>query len=119
MKVSDILKSGDFSVICEGDPGLDVEGVFCCDLLSVAMGKGQAGFAWVTVMGNINTLAVLHLTDMSCIILAEGAALDDDAKAKAAQLGITVLGSTEPIFESALKIHGMLYPAPDTDSPAV
>ena len=109
MKVSDIIKNSDFSVICEGDPSLDIEGVFCCDLLSVAMGKGQADYAWVTVMGNINTLAVLHLTDMSCLILAEGTSLDADAADKARQLNVTVLQSREPIFETALKIHEMMH----------
>ena len=109
MKVSDIVKSGMFEVVCEGDGTLDVEGVFCCDLLSVAMGKGQAGLAWVTVMGNINTMAVLHLTDMSCLILAEGTSLDADAENKALQLNVTVMQSREPIFETALKIHEMMH----------
>ena len=43
---------------------------FCCDLLSVAMGKAPAGCAWVTVMGNMNTLAVATLADAACGIAA-------------------------------------------------
>ena len=36
------------------------------------MSKAPENGAWVTVMGNKNTLAVASLADVSCIILAEG-----------------------------------------------
>ena len=109
MTVKDIIDSGSFELLCEGsDTSVPVEGVFCCDLLSVAMGKGRPDCAWVTVMGNINSLAVLHLTDMSCIVLAENAALDPEAEKKAAEVGITVLRSKEPVFETSLIIYNML-----------
>lgn len=82
--------------------------MFCCDLLSVAMGKAPADGAWVTVMANMNTLAVAALTDTSCIILAEGASLDDASVQKASDQGITVFATDLPVFEAALKVHGML-----------
>ena len=52
--------------------------VFCCDLLSIAMSKAPENGAWVTVMGNKNTLAVASLADVSCIILAEGITFSDE-----------------------------------------
>ena len=58
---------------------------FCCDLLSVAMGKAPAGSCWVTVMANMNTLAVAVLTEVACIVLAEGMKLDDTCLQKAVQ----------------------------------
>ncbi len=82
---------------------------YCCDLLSVAMGKMPEGAAWVTVMGNINTLAVATLSDAACIILADGSNLDQAAVSKAKEQGITVLLSELPIFEAALNIHGFLH----------
>ena len=96
MKVKDLLDSGKFQVIHAGDdPEREITTPFCCDLLSVAMGKAPAGCAWVTVMGNMNTLA-------ACIILAEGAALDETARKKAEQQDIMVLATEEPVFEAAL-----------------
>ena len=85
-----------------------VESVFCCDLLSVAMCNAPAGCAWVTVMGNINTLAVVALTDAACVVLAGGAQLDDAAAQRAALQGIPVLATDLPIFEAALAIHERL-----------
>ena len=86
MKVKELLDSGKFQVIHAGeDPDREITTPFCCDLLSVAMGKAPAGCVWVTVMGNMNTLAVATLADAACIILAEGAALDETARKKAEQ----------------------------------
>lgn len=46
MKVKDLLDSGKFQVIHVGDdPEREITTPFCCDLLSVAMGKAPAGCA--------------------------------------------------------------------------
>ena len=109
MTVKDLMDTGKFQVVSPGDDTVGViEKVFSCDLLSVAMGRAPSGCAWVTVMGNMNTLAVASLTDAACVILAEGAALDEVAEKKAAQQGITVLATEEPIFETAMGIYQSL-----------
>ena len=82
---------------------------FCCDLLSIAMGRAPAGCAWVTVMGNMNTLAVATLADAACIIMAEGTALDDIAMKKAKDQEITVLATELPVFDAALKVYQGLH----------
>ena len=100
------------------EPEREITKPFCCDLLSIAMGKAPAGCAWVTVMGNMNTLAVASLSDVSCIILAEGITFSDEdlacakkegiAAKKAVEQGITVLSTELPIFEAALQVYGLL-----------
>lgn len=79
--------------------------IFCCDLLSIAMSKAPADAVWVTVMGNKNTLAVATLTDIACIILAEGVSFEDADIAKASEEGITVLSTDMPVFDMALAVH--------------
>ena len=91
------------------DSDREIRRIYCCDLLSVAMGHAPAGSAWVTVMGNINTLAVVALTDAACVVLAGGAHLDEATLAKARQQQITVLATDEAIFEAALAIHQKLH----------
>ena len=109
MTVQDLVNRELFRVVNRGDePEREITKPFCCDLLSIAMGKAPAGCAWVTVMANMNTLAVSALTDTACVILAEGAVLDDAARKKALDQEITVLSTDMPVFEAALKIHGML-----------
>lgn len=105
MKLKDILTLPECRVLAEGDPQRQLSRVFCCDLLSIAMGKAPADGVWVTVMGNRNTLAVASLTDTACIVLAEGVSLDEGTLAKAEEEGITVLSTDLPSFDIALEIY--------------
>lgn len=109
MKVKDLTAKLDLETINEGN-NLDTEisKPACCDLLSIAMGNLPENCAWVTVMSNINTLAVAALTDAACVILALGTAVTDEFTAKAATTGITVLRSKGGIFDVALEVQKAL-----------
>ena len=47
------------------------------------------------------------LTDVSCILLAEGVRLDDELIKVAEQKGINVIGTDLPIYEAALAVRGI------------
>lgn len=109
MTVQNLIESELFEVIHSGsNVNKTITTPFCCDLLSIAMGKAPEGCAWVTVMGNINTLAVAALADAACIILAEGISLDDAALQKAKEQEITVLRTEKPVFDGALAVYGLM-----------
>ena len=110
MTIKELIDSGLFKTINVGD-GTDrnISGLFCCDLLSIAMSKAPEDSVWVTVMGNINTLAVAALCDVGCIVLAEDISLDAAARTKAVQQHITVLSTDMPIFDAALKVHERIH----------
>lgn len=111
MTVQDLINSNLFQLKNAGDdPERDITVPFCCDLLSVAMGKAPAGCAWVTVMANINTLAVASLTDAACVILAEDACVDEVTLSKAEMQGITLFTTGLSIFDAALSIYQKLNP---------
>lgn len=84
--------------------GREITGCYIGDFLSWAMGKISAGDVWVTVMGNVNALAVAALTDAACVVLAEGAQLDPEALKKAQEQEITVLASEKSSYELAVRI---------------
>lgn len=110
MRVKELIQGKTLKVLNEGsNTEREITVPFCCDLLSIAMGKLPAGAAWVTVMGNVNTLAVATLADAACIILAEGIGLDEMALLKAKEQGITVLSTEESIFATALDIEKRLH----------
>ena len=69
MTVKDLVNMSEFTALTDVSD-IAITKVFCCDLLSIAMGKAPQGSAWVTVMANVNTLAVASLTDVACIIIA-------------------------------------------------
>lgn len=107
MKVSDLNNLSEFTLLSDSKEA-DITGVFCCDLLSIAMGKAPSGSAWVTVMANVNTLAVASLTDVACIILAEGVTFDSSLIEKAKEEGIAVYKTDLPIFDAALLVNNSL-----------
>lgn len=84
-----------------------IERVFCCDLLSVAMARAPEGSAWVTVMGNANVVAVATLTDVACVIIAEGYSFDE-AAVKAAAGKVTLYRSSLPVYETACAIGKLI-----------
>jgi len=109
MKVKDLIENiGNCDVLFEGDPSRDLSKVYCCDLLSIAMGNAPSDGVWVTVMGNRNTLAVAVLADISCIVLAEGSTFDDSTLEQARTEGIAVLRTELPVFDIALEIHHLI-----------
>lgn len=88
----------------EGAGSREITGCYIGDFLSWAMGKISAGNVWVTVMGNVNALAVAALTDAACVVLAEGAHLDPEALEKAREQEIMVLASEKSSYELAVRI---------------
>ncbi|MFT4106154.1 MAG: hypothetical protein QM657_10375 [Lacrimispora sp.] len=109
MTVRELIDSGLFGVINRGDDlDREITKPFCCDLLSIAMGRAPEGCAWVTVMGNMNTLAVAALADAACLVMAEGTALDETALKKAGDQGITVMKTELPVFEAAYLVRQRL-----------
>ncbi|MEG1773523.1 MAG: hypothetical protein RR320_01575 [Oscillospiraceae bacterium] len=84
-----------------------VTGVYCCDLLSVVMSHAPADCAWVTVIGNVNAVAVATLADVSCVVLAVGGCFDE-AACKAAEGRVTLLHSPLPVYETAVGIGALL-----------
>ena len=54
----------------------EIVGAYVGDLLSWVMGRAKADDAWITIMSNVNIVAVASLADVACIILAEGVQLD-------------------------------------------
>lgn len=86
----------------------EVTGCYCCDLLSRAMVGAPEGCAWITVIGNVNAVAVAVLTGASCILLAEGVKPDGAAAERARQKGVAILESGRTAYELAVAVHGAL-----------
>lgn len=108
MTVNELLGSGAFTAAVLSDGERPVDGVYIGDLLSWVMGRAQADNAWITIMSNINVIAVASLADTACVILAEGVSLPADAADAAAKKGVNVLSSPKPAYETALLLSELL-----------
>ena len=105
MTVSEISQSIDADVIC-GETEKPFSGVYVGDLLSRAMSRVRTDNVWVTIMSNVNVIAVATLTEPAAIILAENVSLQDDALEGAKENGITVLRSPLSAYEICAKLYG-------------
>lgn len=102
MTVNDLCNIEGFSPVTLPESDRNINGVYIGDLLSWVMGKARCDNAWITIMSNINTLAVASLTDVACIVLAEGVTLEDNIKTAAESKGINVVTSSYSAYDTAL-----------------
>ncbi len=108
MTVKELSERCNFKALSLPSPDRWAEGVYIGDLLSWVMGRAEADNIWITIMSNINVIAVASLADVSCIILAENVEADEDLLKVANEKDINILSSPLPAYESALLIHGEL-----------
>ena len=98
MTVKQLAQAFDYQILCLPDETREVVGGYAGDLLSWVMGRLEADNAWVTIMSNINIIAVATLADPSCIILSEGVAPEENVLERARQQGVNVLSTSKTTF---------------------
>ena len=98
MTVATLIERLSLEELTVADREREVTGGYAGDLLSWVMGRASDGDAWVTIMTNINVLAVASLADVACVVLAENVPVEADVLQAAADKGITLLRSEKPTF---------------------
>ena len=82
----------------------EVEGVYIGDLLSWVMGRARSDNVWLTIMSNLNVVAVATLSDVSCILLCEGVTPEESVRATAEAKGVNILTTEMTAYEAAKKL---------------
>ena len=108
MNLSELIKKLDLSSLTPDFEDRSVTGCYIGDLLSWVMGKAQSGDIWITIMNNINIVAVAALTDCACVLLCEGVTASPEIIQKAAAEGVVILSSKKTAFELASVLCGEL-----------
>ena len=108
MKVSDIAKDLALEIITAPAPEKEVVGVYSGDLLSWVMGRLKEGEAWVTIMNNVNIVAVASLADASCIILTESSEISEEVITKANQNEINIFRTDRTTYEMCCLLGKLL-----------
>lgn len=108
MKVKSLADCDLFKAVTLPDGERDIDGVYIGDLLSWVMGRAQSGNAWVTIMSNVNILAVASLADTSCIILAEGVTVDEEVVKTALEKEINILSTDMDIYSTAVYLSEII-----------
>ena len=104
MTVNELAQKCGFKVFAMPCPEREVKGAYIGDLLSWVMGRAGEDNAWITIMSNINVVAVASLADTACVIAAEGVEFEEDILKTANEKGVNILSSAKPSFETAISI---------------
>ena len=108
MTVAELALKLNAKEICLPCPEREVTGAYVGDLLSWVMGRAPADSAWVTIMSNLNVVAVASLADVACVIFSEDVNPDDDALKKAETEGINLLSVKEGSYEVCAALSKLL-----------
>lgn len=108
MTVNELSFIDSVQILSMPSPDREISGVYVGDLLSWVMSKASADNAWLTIMSNVNIVAVAALTDVSLIILTEGVTLDDEILSVAKSKEVNVFSSSLSTYELSVKLHDLL-----------
>jgi len=89
-------------------PEREIDGAYVGDLLSWVMGRASEGNLWITIMTNVNVVAVAMLREISAIVLAEGVDVDAEVLEAARAKGVNVLRTPLQSYDAAKKIAAII-----------
>ena len=108
MTVEKFAENFGYEVLCIPEPDKEIENGYAGDLLSWVMGRLEEGSAWVTIMSNVNIVAVATLSDPSCIILSEGVDPDEGVIERAQTQRVNILRTQKTTFAVCADINAVL-----------
>jgi len=109
MKISELIEKLDLKLLTEDEyEDREISGCYIGDLLSWVMGRAQSGNAWLTIMSNLNVLAVATLSDVSCVIMCEGVKPDGEVIKTAEQKNINILTTDKTAYEAAVALRDII-----------
>ena len=106
MTISNISEALKLTLVT-GSTDKEFDGVYVGDLLSRAMSRVEADNLFVTIMANVNVIAVASLTEAAAVILCEDVRLPEEAVEAANTNGITVLTTPLTAYEVCCTVHAL------------
>ena len=104
MTVKALVEKLQLSALSMPDPDVEVSGAYAGDLLSWVMGRATEGNAWVTIMTNINMVAVASLAGVSLVIICDSSEIEDEVVKTASQKAVNVARTSLPMYETCVKL---------------
>lgn len=108
MTVQQMADRLSLTTLSEVDADREIDGVYIGDLLSWVMGRAKSDNVWITIMSNINIVAVASLADVACVILAEGVSLDESVRETAKKKGVNIYSSDQTAYQLAAEMAELL-----------
>lgn len=104
MTVNQAAKALGLTLLC-GDGDREISGVYVGDLLSRCMSRVKEDCLWITIMSNINAVAVATLTDPACIVFCEDVEVDEDVLTRARENDVAIAKSPRDAYALCVAYH--------------
>ena len=104
MTVKELAEKYSLEILSMPEPDKTAAGGYIGDLLSWVMGRAEASNVWFTIMTNMNVAAVAQLSDVSVIIICDGARPDESVISTAYEKSVNILLSQESAYKTAVTI---------------
>lgn len=101
MTVSKLCVLLNAKVLSLPDGEREIDGVYIGDLLSWVMGRAKSDNVWITIMSNLNVVAVASLSDVACVVMAEGVEPESDIIETAKNKGVNIISAPMSAYEIA------------------
>ena len=108
MKVSELCEALGAEAVVMPSGEREIKGAYVGDLLSWVMGKAETDNVWVTIMSNLNVIAVASLSGVSCVLFSEGVMPDADAIKRAELEEINLLVTNMTSYEACVAISRLI-----------
>lgn len=110
MKLREIAEKLGLEFLVAADPEAEVRGGYVSDLLSDVLAHAEAGDLWITHQRHLNVVAVGKLRAVAGVVFARGLRPGPEALRRAEEEGVNLLVSPADAFETAGKLHRLLFP---------
>ena len=104
MTAKELTEALELSVLSMPEPDAEVLGAYAGDLLSWVMGRATEGNAWMTIMTNINMVAVASLAGVSLVILCDSSEIEDEVVKTASEKSVNIARTALPMYEMCVKL---------------
>lgn len=106
MKLSALIDTMHLELLTTPDyEDREVTGCYIGDLLSWVMGRAKPQDVWITVMSNVNIVAVATLSDAACILVSENVPIEQEILQKANAQDVVIARSPLPSYELGVAVH--------------
>lgn len=110
MKLREVAEKLGLEFLVAAAPEAEVEGGYVSDLLSDVLANAQPKQLWITHQRHLNVVAVAKLRELSGVVFARRIRPGPEVIQKAREEGLNLLISPADAFETAGRLHRLLFP---------
>ena len=108
MTVREIAEKLKLTPVSVSDDTRPQPAAYAGDLFSWVMGRVPEDAVWITIMSNVNVVAVAVLRDVAMVVVAEGSDIPAEVVARAAEQEVNLYAATADVYTLCAALSRLL-----------